>query len=79
MTNPEHKDARWNEVKDGQKMWEKPKLCPGDNDRFQTEYVDPITQLQADGRFTIEIIAHNTRGQAGVPLAVKITSGINYD
>jgi hypothetical protein len=77
--NPEHKEARWAEVLNGKRLWEQPKLCPGDDDKFRTEYVDPLKALQSEGRFEIAIITHNLRGRAEVPIAVKIVGSVNYD
>ena len=51
--NPEHQKARWAEILDGQTVWEKNKVCAGDDDKFQTEYVDPLKALQAEGKFEI--------------------------
>jgi len=79
MSNSEYKAARWQEVLDGQRMWEQPKLCPGDDDRFRTEYVDPLKALQAEGRFEIDIITYSRHGRPHIPLAVKIRGSINYD
>jgi hypothetical protein len=47
--NPEYKQARWAEVLDGQRTWERNKLCAGDDDKFRTEYVDPLKALSAEG------------------------------
>jgi hypothetical protein len=79
MATSEHKQARWQEVLDGQKNWEQPKLCPGDDDKFLTEYVNLMKQLEADGCFEIAIITLNRRGRAKVPVAIRIVSAINYD
>lgn len=77
--NPEYKQARWAEVLDGQRVWERNKLCSGDDDKFRTEYVDSLKALSASGRFEIRIATMNDRGRFKVPLAVQITSAINYD
>jgi hypothetical protein len=79
MANSDYVEARWQEILDGQKNWDQPKLCPGDDDRFRTEYVDPLRQLEAQGRFEIAVITHNVRGRAKVPISVRIVSAINYD
>jgi hypothetical protein len=79
MLSSEYKEARWQEALDGQKMWEQPKLCPGDDDKFRTGYVDPLKVLEAEGRFEIALITHSRHGRAHVPIAVKIVSAINYD
>lgn len=48
MSSSEYKEARWQEVLDGQTMWEQHKVCPGDDDKFRTEYVDPLKALQTE-------------------------------
>jgi hypothetical protein len=79
MANPEYKKARWQEVQDGTKVWEKGKLCPDDDDTFRTLYVDPLQELSDEGRFEIQIIKINFRGKFDVPIAVEIVSAINFD
>jgi hypothetical protein len=55
------------------------KLCPEDDDKFRTEYVDPLKELEAEGRFEITLVTSNRRGRPNVPYVVKIVSAINYD
>jgi len=76
-SSEEFKDARWQEVQDGHRIWEQAKLCPNDDDKFRTEYVDPLKELEAEGRFEIDVLTHNTGGRKK-PFAVKIVSAINY-
>lgn len=78
MSSLEYKEQRWQEVLDGKRMWEQPKLCPGDDDKFRTEYVDPLKQLEAEGRFEIAVITYNIHGRPNVPLAIKIVGAINF-
>ncbi len=78
MSSSEYKEVRWQEVLDGQSIWEQSKLCPNDDDKFRTEYVDQLKALQAEGRFEIAVITHNRRGRVK-PIAVRIASPINYD
>lgn len=77
--NPEHKEARCAEILDGQTVWDRNKVCAGDDDKFRTEYIDPLKMLQAEGKFEIRVITRNIRGRANVPIGVQITSAINYD
>jgi hypothetical protein len=77
MANSEYKQARWAEVLDGQRMWEKAKVCPGDDDTFRTMYVDPLKALEHEGKCDVVVITCNDRG-ARIPIGVKITGAINY-
>ena len=43
--NGQFKDARWFEILAGKRVWEREKICPGNRDKFQAEYVEPIEQL----------------------------------
>ncbi len=79
MASSEYKQVRWQEVLDGQTIWEQSKLCPEDDDKFRTEYVDPLKELEAEGRFEIALVTSNRRGRLNVPYVVRIVSAINYD
>lgn len=76
--NPEYKADRWSEVLDGQRAWERNKCCDGDDDQFRTEYIDPMQELEAEGRFELDMVTHNARGRTSV-IAIRIRSAINYD
>jgi hypothetical protein len=78
MTPSKYKELRWQEVLDGEKVWGKSKLCPNDDDKFRTEYVDPLKALAAEGRFEINVRTYNQRGRFNVPFAVMIAGAINY-
>jgi hypothetical protein len=77
--NPEYKQARWAEALDGRTIWDQRNLCPDDDDKFCTEFVDPLQELADEGRFELRTITHNIGGKADVPVRVMITSALNYD
>ena len=77
-TTPEYEEARWQEVLDGKQSWEMKDYCADDPDTFRTRFVDPLRQLQHQGRFEIEELMNHVDGRSFV-FAVQITSPINYD